>query len=84
MQLTLQNDAQTIRTFIQWLQNRSVTYNQQMSAANLTAAGITGSDQNSVNALSADIARLLAYMTGTPQTVAADMRVDVVNILGVL
>ncbi len=84
MQVTLQNDANQMRTIITWLLERYTTYNNQMTAVNLTACGITGADQTAVLAFSADIGRLQAYVTGTAQGVASDIRVDVTNVLGVM
>ncbi len=84
MQVTLQNDCNQMRSFIAWILERYTTYNNQMTAVNLTASGITGADQTAVLAFAADIGRLQAYMTGTAQGVASDIRVDITNVLGVM
>ncbi len=84
MQVTLQNDCNQMRTFLSWLLERYTTYNNLMTTTNLTACSITGADQTAVLAFAADIGRLQAYMTGTPQTVAGDIRVDIINVLGVM
>ena len=80
----LQNDAQRLRSDLSWLIERNTTWQLIGSGANLTAAGITGSDQTAVLALLADIARTVAYMTGTPQAIAGDIRQDIVNVIGVM
>ena len=84
MVLMLQNDAQRLRSDLEWLTERNTTWQLVGTGANLTAAGITGADQTAVLALIADIARTVAYMTGTPQGVAGDIRQDIVNVIGVM
>lgn len=82
--LALQNDSQTLRTHLSWLEERVEAYNELTTAA-MTAAGITDPNvQNAILAFIADINRMHQYATGTPQTVAADMRFDIAAILGVL
>jgi len=84
IQLMLQNDAQQLRTYISWLEQRVQAYNNLTTAA-MTAAQITDTNtQNVILAFEADINRAYQYATGTPQTVAADMRFDCAAILGVL
>lgn len=84
MQLTMQNDAQQMRTFLSWLQERNVTYQHQMTTDNMTAAGMDQACQDSCMSFIADIARLTAYVTGTPQTIAGDIRIDLTQVLGVV
>ena len=84
IQLMLQNDAQQLRTYISWLEQRVQAYNNLNTAA-MTAAQITDPNTQSVIlAFEADINRAYQYATGTPQAVAADMRFDCAAILGVL
>jgi hypothetical protein len=84
IQLMLQNDAQQLRTYISWLEQRVEAYNNLNTTA-MNAAGITDSNTQSVIlAFEADINRAYQYATGTPQAVAADMRFDCAAILGVL
>lgn len=84
MALTLQNDAQQLRTTISWILERYTTYNNMMTSGNLTAASITGADQTAALALAADFGRLKDFVTGTLPGVASDIRVDVVNVIGVM
>ena len=84
IKLALQNDAQQLRSTISWVLERYTTYNWNMGVNNLTAAGISADDQGKILALAADFARLKDFMTGTLPGVAADIRVDVVNIIGVM
>jgi hypothetical protein len=83
MVLTLDNDTQQMRTFIDWLEERNISYQANMTATNLTAASITGTDQTAVLAFVADVARMFAYVTGTPQTIAGNVKTDIANIRGV-
>lgn len=80
----MQNDAQQMRTFISWLQERNITYQQKMSTQNMTAAGVSESDQNAILTFMADVGRLTSYVQGTPQAVAGDIRIDITGILGVM
>jgi hypothetical protein len=84
IQLMLQNDAQQLRTYVSWLEQRVEAYNNLTTDA-MTAAGITdGPTQNVILAFEADINRAYQYATGTAQAVAADMRFDCAAVLGVL
>jgi hypothetical protein len=84
IQLMLQNDAQQLRTYISWLEQRVQAYNN-LTTNVMTAAGITdGPTQNTILAFIADINRGYLYSTGVAQGVAADMRFDCAAILGVL
>ncbi len=83
-QQMLQNDAQEMRTFISWLQQRNTTYAQNCSTANMNAATISGADQTSILALAADFARLVTFCGGTLPGVAANISIDVTNVLGML
>jgi hypothetical protein len=84
IQLMLQNDAQQLRTYISWLEQRVEAYNNLTTAA-MTAAQITDPNvQSVILAFEADINRAYQYATGTAQAVAADMRFDCAAILGVL
>jgi hypothetical protein len=84
IQVMLQNDAQQMRTMLSWLEERNRTYQQNLTAANMTAAGITTADQTAILAFIADIARMLAYASGTPQAIAGDVRIDITGVLGVM
>lgn len=84
IQLMLQNDAQQLRTYVGWLEERSLAYNNLTQAA-MTTAGITdGPTQNVILAFEADINRAYQYAIGNVQGVAADMRFDCAQVLGVL
>lgn len=84
MQLALQNDAQQLRTMISWLVQRNVSYSQNMTTANMTAAGISTADQTAILAFVADISRLVTFVNGTLPGVAANISVDITGVLGVL
>ncbi len=84
LQVTLQNDAQQMRTFIDWVNQRYQSYNQNCTQANMTTAGISVSDQNAVLAFIGDLNRLKTLMSGTLPADATDMRYDAAAILGVV
>ena len=84
IQLMLQNDAQQLRTYISWLEQRVEAYNNLTTQA-MTAAGISDEPtQGVILAFEADLNRAYLYATGTAQGVAADMRFDCAAVLGVL
>lgn len=84
IQLMLQNDAQQLRTYVSWLEQRVQAYNNLTTGA-MTAAGITdGPTQSVILAFIADINRGYSYATGNAQGVAADMRFDCAAVLGIL
>lgn len=83
IKLMLQNDAQQLRTYISWLEQRVEAYNNLTTQA-MTAAGITDSPtQNVILAFEADINRAYQYAIGNVQGVAADMRFDCAAVLGI-
>jgi phage-related protein len=84
VQVALQNDAQQLRTTLSWLQQRYHIYNQNLTAANMTAAGISAADQVAVQNLINHMGRLIQFMTGTLPATTSDMRVDIDNITGVV
>ncbi len=83
-QQMLQNDAQQMRTFIAWLQERNTTYAQNCSGANMTGAGISSGDQTIILAFAADLSRLVTFCGGTLPGVAANISIDITNVLGML
>lgn len=82
----LQNDAQQMRTFLRWAQDRYNAWNQNMStAAQMTAAGITvTADQNTITAFIGDLNRLQQLMTGTLPANATNMQFDLQAVLGIM
>ena len=82
----LQNDAQQLRTLIQWVNARYQAYNQNLStAAQMTAAGISvTADQNTLTAFIGDLNRLVQLTAGTLPASATDMTFDVQAVLGIL
>jgi hypothetical protein len=84
LQLALQNDAQQMRTVIDWVNQRYQSYSQNCTTQNMTAAGIGAGDQNSVLAFIGDFNRLKLLMSGTLPPDATDMKYDAAAILGVL
>lgn len=84
IQLMLQNDCQQLRTFIDWVQQRYQSYNQNMTAANMTAASISANDQAAILAFIGDLNRLQTLMNGTLPTDATNMKYDCAAILGIM
>lgn len=84
--LMLQNDAQQLRTIIQWVNARYQAYNQNLStAAQMTAAGITvTADQNTITAFIGDLNRLVQLTGGTLPTTATNMTYDLQAVLGIM
>lgn len=83
--LMLQNDAQQLRTFLDWVSDRYQSYNQNLStAAQQTAAGFSATaDQNTITAFIGDLNRL-KLISSNQATTPADMRFDLTAILGIL
>jgi ribosomal protein L18 len=81
---TIQNDANQMRTMISWLEQRNVTYGQNMTTANMTTASIAAGDQTAILAFIADVSRLVTFLHGTLPGVAADCRIDIAGVLGVM
>jgi hypothetical protein len=84
MQLMLQNDAQQLRTLIDWVEQRYQSYNQNCTQANMTSAGIATEDQNSILAFIGDLNRLKTLASGTLPGDATDMKYDCAAVLGIL
>ena len=84
IQQIIQNDAQQMRTMISWLEQHNTSYSQNMTAANMTTAGIAAGDQTAILAFIADVSRLVTFVHGTLPTVAADVRIDIAGVLGVM
>lgn len=84
IQQTLLNDTQQMRIFLGWLHDRNVVYGQNMTTVNMTTAGIAAADQTAILAFIADIARLVTFTNGTLPAVAANINIDIANILGVM
>jgi hypothetical protein len=83
--LMLQNDAQQLRTLLDWVSDRYQSYNQNLSTvAQQTAAGFSVvADQNAITAFIGDLNRL-KLISSAQATSAADMRFDLTAILGVM
>jgi hypothetical protein len=83
-QVMFQNDAQELRTFISWVEQRYQSYNQNCTQANMTTAGIATADQNAVLAFIGDLNRLKTLMNGTLPSDATNMKFDCAAVLGIL
>jgi hypothetical protein len=83
--LMLQNDAQQLRTTLDWIADRYQSYNQNLSTvAQQTAAGFSvTADQNTITAFIGDLNRL-RLISSNQSTSASDMRYDLTAILGIL
>jgi hypothetical protein len=84
IQLMLQNDAQWLRTVIAQVEERYQSYNQNCTQTNMTTAGISTEDQNSILAFIGDLNRLKTLMNGTLPSDATDMKYDCAAVLGIL
>jgi hypothetical protein len=82
--LMVQNDAQQLRTFISWVEQRYQSYNQNMTSDNMTAATIASGDQNTILAFIGDLHRLQLLMNGTLPSDATNMKYDCAAMLGIL
>lgn len=81
----LQNDAQQLRTLLDWVSDRYQAYNQNLSTvAQQTAAGFSvTADQNTITAFIGDLNRI-KLIASNQATTAADMRFDLQAILGIM
>lgn len=81
----LQNDAQQLRTLLDWVSDRYQAYNQNLSTtAQQSAAGFTAvADQNAITAFIGDLNRL-RLISSNQATTAADMRFDLQAVLGIM
>jgi hypothetical protein len=80
----LQNDCQQWRTTIAWAKQRYQAYNQNATAANMTAASISAADQNAINAFVGDLNRFIQLSGGTLPSSADDMVFNVQAVLGIM
>jgi phage-related protein len=83
-QVMFQNDAQELRTFISWVEQRYQSYNQNCTQVNMTTAGIATADQNAVLAFIGDLNRLKTLANGTLPSDATNMKFDCAAVLGIL
>lgn len=83
--LMLQNDAQQLRTFLDWVSDRYQAYNQNLSTTpQQTAAGFSvAADQNTITAFIGDLNRL-KLISSNQATSATDMRFDLQAVLGIM
>lgn len=77
------NDAAKWRETISWLEQACKRYNRNMTADNMTAAGLTSDQQTIMLGFIADLNRAYGYVTGTSQSVVNDHRDDLAAMLGV-
>jgi len=82
--LMLQNDAQQLRTFLSWVDQRYQSYNQNMTTDNMTAATISAGDQATILAFIGDLSRIKTLASGTLPANATDMHYDCAAVLGIL
>lgn len=81
----LQNDAQQLRTLLDWVSDRYQAYNQNLSTtAQQAAAGFSvAADQATISAFIGDLNRL-KLISSSQATSAADMRFDLQAVLGIM
>jgi hypothetical protein len=84
IQLMLQNDAQQLRTFLSWVEQRYQSYGQNCTQANMDAATISAGDQATILAFIGDLNRLKTLASGTLPADATDMHYDCAAVLGIL
>jgi hypothetical protein len=82
MTVSLTNDCNQLKTILAWVEGCNQKY-VNMTAANMSNAGISANDQNSINAFLGDLGRLESFLKGTVPGVAGDVRIDIANIMGV-
>lgn len=84
--LMLQNDAQQLRTFIQWANARYNAYNQNLSTTTQQSnAGFTvAADQATITAFIGDLNRIITLAGGTLPTSATNMTFDLQAVLGIM
>lgn len=81
---TIRNDAQQLRTFIDWARVRYSVYNQNCTTDNMTAAGIASGDQAFVLAFIGDLNRIQMLAAGTLPGNADDMNFNINALLGLV
>jgi hypothetical protein len=83
--LMLQNDAQQLRTTLDWLVDRYQAYNQNLSTtAQQTAAGFSvTADQNTITAFIGAI-NSLRLLSSNQAATASDMRYALQAVLGIM
>jgi hypothetical protein len=79
----LQNDATQWRATIAWAKQRYQAYNQNLTAANMTTAGVSSGDQAVINAFVGDLNRFIILAGGTIPTSADDMIFNLQAVLGI-
>lgn len=84
LKLMLQQDAQQLREFTLWVKKRRQSWEQNGTTQNMTNAGFSSDDQNTVLALIGDFHRLDVLMNGTLPSDATNMLYDCSAVLGVL
>ncbi len=83
-QVMFQNDAQQLRTFISWVEQRYQSYAQNCTQANMTTAGIDSDAQSAVLAFIGDLNRLKMLMNNSLPADSTDMKFDCAAMLGIL
>ena len=84
IQLMAQNDAQQMRTFLAWVEQRYQSYSQNMTVDNMTAAEISSENQATILAFIGDLNRIKTLASGTLPANATDMHYDCASMLGIL
>lgn len=82
--ITVKNDAQQLRTFLDWARMRYNVYNQNCTTANMNAAGIASGDQAFILAFIGDLNRITTLAGGTLPTTADDMNYNINALVGLM
>jgi hypothetical protein len=76
------SDATYLRSVIHWANERYGAYNQNLTTAAMTTAGIAANDQNFILAFIGDLNRIIQLSGGTVPTNADDMMYNIRALLG--
>lgn len=76
------NDAQWLRGVIDYATTRYNIYNQNLTTAAMTSAGIDTNDQNFILALIGDLNRIITLAAGTVPSNADNMTYNINALLG--
>lgn len=76
------NDAQYLRSFIDWAKQRYEAYNLMCTTQTMTTAGISSNDQTFILALIGDLNRIIQLSGGTVPANADDMLYNITQLLG--
>lgn len=83
VKINLQNDAQQLRTLLDWVENKYQGYAQNLTTPVMDGLGISAGDQAAINAFIGNLNRIKQISSGVQDVDGVDMRYDIAAILGV-